>query len=219
MDENICTCVSMYVCLNVYGTRWSMTEFMYESVGIWQYRVCPHRPPPHILSLILVKREIGVEIELIEWINFAWFVWNLTFPLNNADVFPFVFQLYTGFSYYRVQSCTEWHKSLATPASVTRIFFFCFSGNMQWRNNSNNNNNNNNELNTDTDSKCRLCQQFDERVEHIISACPILEKTAVHKRYDSVCVCVCVHNYTSTYARKQGYNWTKNARMNMCQNQ
>jgi Ni,Fe-hydrogenase III component G len=31
-------------------------------------------------------------------------------------------------------------------------------------------------LNTETDSKCRLCQQFDERVDHIISACPILAK-------------------------------------------
>jgi len=28
-----------------------------------------------------------------------------------------------------------------------------------------------------------------------------------------------VHNYTSTYARIQGYNWTKNTCMNMCQNQ
>ena len=26
-------------------------------------------------------------------------------------------------------------------------------------------------------------------------------------------------NYTSTYARKQGYNWTKNNGMNMYQNQ
>ena len=25
-----------------------------------------------------------------------------------------------------------------------------------------------------TDSKCRLCQQFDETIDHIISACPIL---------------------------------------------
>jgi len=31
-------------------------------------------------------------------------------------------------------------------------------------------------LNTDTESKCRLCQQFDERIDHIISACPILGK-------------------------------------------
>jgi hypothetical protein len=27
------------------------------------------------------------------------------------------------------------------------------------------------------------------------------------------------HNYTLTYARKQGYNWTKNFGMNMFQNQ
>jgi hypothetical protein len=29
-------------------------------------------------------------------------------------------------------------------------------------------------LNTETDSKCRLCQKFDEAIDHIISACPIL---------------------------------------------
>jgi hypothetical protein len=27
-------------------------------------------------------------------------------------------------------------------------------------------------LNTETDSKCRLCHQFDETIDHIISACP-----------------------------------------------
>ena len=31
-------------------------------------------------------------------------------------------------------------------------------------------------LNTETDSKCRLCQQFDETIDHIISAWPILAK-------------------------------------------
>jgi len=31
-------------------------------------------------------------------------------------------------------------------------------------------------LQTETDSKCRLCTQFDETVERIISACPILSK-------------------------------------------
>ena len=29
-------------------------------------------------------------------------------------------------------------------------------------------------LHTETDSKCRLCQQHDETIDHIISACPIL---------------------------------------------
>ena len=31
-------------------------------------------------------------------------------------------------------------------------------------------------LSTDTDSKCRLCHQFDETIDHIISACPVLAK-------------------------------------------
>jgi biopolymer transport protein ExbB/TolQ len=33
-------------------------------------------------------------------------------------------------------------------------------------------------LNKETDSKCRLCQQFDETIDHIISACPILAKNS-----------------------------------------
>jgi hypothetical protein len=28
-------------------------------------------------------------------------------------------------------------------------------------------------LNTETDGKCRLCQQFDETIDHIKSACPV----------------------------------------------
>jgi len=42
-------------------------------------------------------------------------------------------------------------------------------------------------LNTERDSKCRLCQQFDETVDHIISACPILAKEQYIKRHDKVC--------------------------------
>jgi hypothetical protein len=53
-------------------------------------------------------------------------------------------------------------------------------------------------LNTETDSKCRLCQQFNETVDHIISSCPILEKEQYIKG-----MIECVHNYTSTHARKQ----------------
>jgi phospholipid N-methyltransferase len=41
-------------------------------------------------------------------------------------------------------------------------------------------------LNTETDSKCRLCQQFDETIDHIISACPILAKEQYVKRLDKV---------------------------------
>jgi hypothetical protein len=43
----------------------------------------------------------------------------------------------------------------------------------------NNNNNNNN-----TNSNCRHCKQFDEAVEHIISACPMLVKEQYIKRDD-----------------------------------
>jgi hypothetical protein len=64
-------------------------------------------------------------------------------------------------------------------------------------------------LNTETDSKYRLCQQFDETIDHIISACPILAKEQYIKRHDRV------YNYTSTYVTKQGYNWTKNTCTNV----
>ena len=39
-------------------------------------------------------------------------------------------------------------------------------------------------LNTETDNKCRLCQQFDETIDHIIPACPIrpMPKRTVHKK-------------------------------------
>jgi hypothetical protein len=41
-------------------------------------------------------------------------------------------------------------------------------------------------LNTQTDSECRLCHQFDETIDHIISACPILAKEQYIKRHDRV---------------------------------
>jgi hypothetical protein len=41
-------------------------------------------------------------------------------------------------------------------------------------------------LNTETDSKCRLCQEFDETVDHVISACPILAKEQYIKGHDRV---------------------------------
>ena len=42
-------------------------------------------------------------------------------------------------------------------------------------------------MNTETDSKCRLCQQFDETIDHIISSCPILTKEQYIKRHDRAC--------------------------------
>ena len=42
-------------------------------------------------------------------------------------------------------------------------------------------------LQTETDSKCRLCQQFDKTIYHIISGCPIFTKEQYVKRHDRVC--------------------------------
>ena len=42
-------------------------------------------------------------------------------------------------------------------------------------------------MNTETDSKYRLCQQSDETTDHIISACSILPKEQYIKRHDRVC--------------------------------
>ena len=41
-------------------------------------------------------------------------------------------------------------------------------------------------LHTETDSKRRLCQQHNETVDHIISACPILAKEQYVQRHDEV---------------------------------
>jgi len=55
-------------------------------------------------------------------------------------------------------------------------------------------------LNAETDSKCRLCQQFDETIDNIISAFSILAKEHYIKRHDSVC--------TTTLQRMQGNGGT-----------
>jgi len=43
-------------------------------------------------------------------------------------------------------------------------------------------------LRTETHSTIRLCKQFHEKVEHIISACPILAQEQYREKHDSVCV-------------------------------
>ena len=42
-------------------------------------------------------------------------------------------------------------------------------------------------LQTETDSKCRLCKQFYEKVKYVISACLILAKEQYIQRRDRVC--------------------------------
>jgi hypothetical protein len=41
-------------------------------------------------------------------------------------------------------------------------------------------------LHTETDSKCRLCQQHDETIDRTISKCPILAKEQYVNRHDKV---------------------------------
>jgi hypothetical protein len=42
-------------------------------------------------------------------------------------------------------------------------------------------------LQGETESKCRLCHQSEETVDHIMPACPILAKEQYIKRHDRVC--------------------------------
>jgi hypothetical protein len=42
-------------------------------------------------------------------------------------------------------------------------------------------------LQTETNSKGRLCHQFEVTVDHSMSACPILAKEQYIKRHDTVC--------------------------------
>ena len=69
-------------------------------------------------------------------------------------------------------------------------------------------------LNTETDSKCRLCQQFDETMDHIISACRTLAKEQYIKRHDRVCA-----QLHFNICKETGVQLDKNAGMNLCLNQ
>ena len=71
--------------------------------------------------------------------------------------------------------------------------------------NNNNNNNNNNKvadqdqaistnyfknriLKEEIESKCRLCMQHEETIDHLTSGCPILAKNEYLMRHDKVCM-------------------------------
>jgi len=69
-------------------------------------------------------------------------------------------------------------------------------------------------LDTETDSKCRLCQQFDETIDHIISACPILTKEQYIKRHDRMCAQLHFNIFKET-----GVELGKSTGMNMFQYQ
>ena len=65
-------------------------------------------------------------------------------------------------------------------------------------------------MNTEIDSKCRLCQQFDETIDHIISAYPILAKEQYIKRHDGVCAKIHFN-----ICKETGLQLERNTGMNM----
>ena len=62
-------------------------------------------------------------------------------------------------------------------------------------------------MNTEKDSKCRLCQQFDETIDHIISACPILTKEQYTKRHDRVCAQLHIKIWKETGVQLDKKHW------------
>ena len=62
-------------------------------------------------------------------------------------------------------------------------------------------------LSAETDCKCRLCQQFDEAVDHTISACSILTKEQYIKRHDRVCAQLHFNIYKKTGAQLDKKHW------------
>jgi len=62
-------------------------------------------------------------------------------------------------------------------------------------------------LNTETDSKCSLCQRFDETVDHVISVCPIVAKEQYIKRHDRVCAQIHFNICKGTGAQLYRKHW------------
>jgi hypothetical protein len=69
-------------------------------------------------------------------------------------------------------------------------------------------------LNTETDSKCRLCQKFDETIDDILSACSTLAKEQYIKRHDRACA-----QLHFNICKETGIQLDKNTGMNLCQDQ
>jgi len=61
-------------------------------------------------------------------------------------------------------------------------------------------------LQTETDSKWRLCKRLEEAVEHTVLVCTVVATEQHIRTYRDTIVCVCALNCTVTCAREQGYN-------------
>ena len=74
-------------------------------------------------------------------------------------------------------------------------------------------------LNTETDRKCRLCQQFDETIDHIISACLILAKEQYVKRHDKVSAQIHFNIYKETGVQLDKKHWYEHVPKSVVTNQ
>jgi hypothetical protein len=59
------------------------------------------------------------------------------------------------------------------------------------------------------DSKCRLCQQSDETIDHIISACPIMAKEQYIKQHDRVSAQLHFNICKETWVQLDKKHWSK----------
>ena len=62
-------------------------------------------------------------------------------------------------------------------------------------------------LSTETVGKCRLCRQFDETIDHIISACPILTKEEYTKIHDRLCAQLHFNICKETWVQLDKKHW------------
>jgi hypothetical protein len=74
-------------------------------------------------------------------------------------------------------------------------------------------------LHTETDSKCRLCQQLDETIDHIISACPILAKEHYVKRHDKVSAQIHFNIYKEIAVQLDKKHWYEHVPKSVVTNQ
>ena len=62
-------------------------------------------------------------------------------------------------------------------------------------------------LQTETGSKCRFCKPFDETLEHIISAFPVLAKEQYIQRHDTVCAQIHFNICKETGVKLDNRHW------------
>src|SRR5215469_7727257 len=74
-------------------------------------------------------------------------------------------------------------------------------------------------LHTETDIKCRLCQQLDETIDHIISACPILAKEQYVKRHDKVSAQIHFNIYKEIWVQLDKKHWYEHVPKSVVRNQ